>query len=573
MSGTTRLAAWLGTWGKPVDRPALWALGLAALLALFAMLPLSVHEWLGVPIALPRRADVRRRVLVVLAFIAAFLSLGYVAFYLRAGPRIIDATSYFLEGRVLSHGHLAWSVPSPSASFRGRFLLFHEPGKLSVIFPPGYPLLLAAGFLAGAPLVVGPVLAGALVAATYWLARELAHDRPDPERQAIATLAAALSIVCVALRYHTADTMAHGASALGISVALTGAFVGTRTTTRGPWLGAGLATGWVLCTRPVSSLAVLGVVLVLSVRERRWRAFLIGTVPGALFLALASRLQTGGWLASAQSAYYAVSDGPPGCFRYGFGLGVGCQGEHKDFVLARLPHGYGLASAVLTTLRRLRIHLLDVANLEPLALLVLVPLRKARDANGDPSRAVVAFAMVAGQILAYAPFYFDGSYPGAGARFFADILPVEHALIAVGVASLVPRVALLRRALAVLSLAVLGFAVHGAFEHKALADRDGGRPMYDAEEARTATKGVLFFDTDHGFDLAYDPYTDPSRGVLAARLRGRRSRPAARRAPRPRAGAHLPRRIRSARASSGGPRRPAAAGTSGASRPRRSGRR
>ena len=472
------------------------------------------------PTVLPRRADVRRRVLVVLAFVAAFLSLGYVAAYLRAGPRIIDATSYFLEGRVLSHGHLAWSVPSPSASFRGRFLLFHEPDKLAVIFPPGFPLLLAAGFLVGAPLVVGPLLAGALVVATYWLARELAHDRPDAERQAIATLAAALSIVCVALRYHTADTMAHAASALGITVALTAAFVGTRTTTRSPWLVAGLAAGWVVCTRPMSSLAVLGVVLVLAVRQRRLRAFLLGTAPGAIFLALASRAQTGGWLASAQAAYYAVSDGPPGCFRYGFGQGVGCQGEHKDFVLARLAHGYGLIEAVLTTLRRLRVHLLDVANLEPLAFLVLFPLRRARGVTFDPSRAVVAFAVVVGQVLAYAPFYFDGSYPGGGARFFADILPVEHALLALGVASLLPRVAFFRRALAVLSLAALGFAVHGAFEHKALAERDGGRPMYDAEEARSVTKGVLFFDTDHGFDLAYDPYANASSGVLAARLRG-----------------------------------------------------
>jgi hypothetical protein len=143
-----------------------------------------------------------------------------------------------------------------------------------------------------------------------------------------------------------------------------------------------------------------------------------------------------------------------------------------------------------------------------------------RDAAGNPTRAAIAFAVVVGQILAYVPFYFDGDYPGAGARFYADILPVEHALMAVAVASLLPRVAFFRRALAVLSLAALGFSVHGAFEHKALAERDGGRPMYDAEEARLAAKGVLFFDTDHGFDLAYDPYVDPSRGVLAARLRG-----------------------------------------------------
>jgi hypothetical protein len=520
MSGTTTLATLLGTWGRPVDRPALWALILAAVLALFAALPASLLASLGLYSLLPQRPDLQRRTLLSLSFIAAFLSLGYVAYYLHGGPRIIDATSYFLEGRVLSHGHFAWSVPTPSASFRGRFLLFSEPNKLAVIFPPGFPLLLAAGFRVGAPLVVGPVLAGGLVAATYALARELAFDRQEAERQAISLLAAVLSIVCVALRYHTADTMAHGASALGITLALAAALFGARTTTRLPWLLAGLAVGWVVCTRPVSSFAIGGVVLVLACRHRRVRAFAVGTLPGVLFLLLASHAQTGRWFASPQAAYYAVSDGPPGCFRYGFGAGVGCLEEHKDFVLSRMPHGYGLLAAVLTTLRRLRSHLFDVANLEPLALLALVPLRRRPTAPAQSDSAQVAFAVVVGQILAYAPFYFDGDYPGGGARFFADVLPIEHALLACGVALVFRSVPFFRRALAVVALALLGFAVHGAFEHEALAKRDGGRPMYDVEDGRAANKGLLFFDTDHGFNLSYDPYADPGREILAARLHG-----------------------------------------------------
>jgi hypothetical protein len=518
VTGAARLAALLGTWGKPVDGPAFWALVAALVLGAAALAPSSVHGALGLG-ALPRRVDLRRRMVLILAFAAAFLSLGYVAYYLRAGPRIIDATSYFLEGRVLSHGHLSWTVPSPSASFRGRFLLLHDGDKLSVIFPPGYPLLLAVGFLLRAPLVVGPLIAGALVIATYGLARELAFNRAPAERQAIATLAATLSVVCAALRYHTADTMAHGASALGVTAALALGLVGSRSSGRGPWLAAGLAVGWVACTRPVSSFAALAVLLVLAGRTRRTAplSLALGMLPGLAFLVVGSHAQTGSWLTSAQLAYYADSDGPPGCFRYGFGAAVGCLGEHKDFVSSRLPHGYGVVEALLTTLRRLRAHLLDVANFEPLALLVAFPLwsadRRARRV------AATAFAVVVGQMLAYVPFYFDGDYPGGGARFFADVLPIEHALVAVAAASVVPRVAFLRKGLVLLALALLGFAVHGAFEHQALAQRDGGRPLYDPEEARSVTKGIVFFDTDHGFDLAYDPYADPKKAVLAARLR------------------------------------------------------
>src|SRR6202034_1675080 len=103
-------------------------------------------------------------------------------------------------------------------------------------------------------------------------------------------------------------------------------------------------------------------------------ACLIGSLPRVLPLLASQSVGTGHALASAQSAYYATSDGPPGCFRYGFGAGIGCLVEHADFVRARASSGEGLLSALGVTLRRLRMHTEDVANFEPLALLVLAPL-------------------------------------------------------------------------------------------------------------------------------------------------------------------------------------------------------
>src|SRR5205085_10247709 len=117
----------------------------------------------------------RRHFLAVCAFVSSLLSLFWIATYLRGGPRIIDATSYFLQGRALSSGDLAWHLPAdlPSASFRGRFLIHHD-GEVGGILPPGYPLLLAIGFSFGAPMIVGPILAAAIVIATYFLARAIA---------------------------------------------------------------------------------------------------------------------------------------------------------------------------------------------------------------------------------------------------------------------------------------------------------------------------------------------------------------------------------------------------------------
>jgi hypothetical protein len=308
---------------------------------------------------------------------------------------------------------------------------------------------------------------------------------------------------------------------------------------------AGLAVGWVAATRMASSMPIGVIVLALAAGARgpdgvarRWPsigATLAGTLPGLVLLGLANRAATGSPLGFAQHAYYAVSDGPPGCFRYGFGAGIGCLYEHGDFVRAHLLHGFGLVAALGTTFRRLRMHLLDVANFEPLALLVLVPalVRRRLDAIAPPDGATsgeaapqrarslptLALVLVLGQILAYAPFYFDGNYPGGGARLYADVLPVEHALVAIAVALILPRVALMRRALFVLALSCAGFAVHSAHDHIALASRDGGRPAYEPDVAHESqiARGLVFFNNDEAFNLAYDPKAEPSRDLLAAR--------------------------------------------------------
>jgi hypothetical protein len=527
------LVAFAAEWGRPPDAVAWCALALGVVLALGSVAPGAVRQALD-----PRLPPLERSAFLTLAaFAAAALSLGYIAFYLRGGPRIIDATTYFLQGRALSEGHFAWAVPEPGASFRGRFLLtaVGDGGatRIGGIFPPGYPLLLALGFAIGAPMVVGPALAAAIVLATYALARELARDAglDAAHTESVARGAALVSVSCAALRYHTADTMAHGAAALGITLAATAALRARRTGASRLFVLAGLGAGYVAATRLASALPIACVTVWLaSGAPRPARALLAasaGLVPGLSLLLLAQHAATGDALASTQRAYYAVSDGPPGCFRYGFGAGVGCMYEHGDFVRARLADGFGLLAALGTTARRLRMHLADVANLELLAPLVLVPLA-SRMRRGRGVRA--ALALVAGQVVSYAPFYFDGSYPGGGARFYADVLPVEHALLALGLVAVAARIDLARKTVALIAAALVGFAVHAANGHVALANRDGGRPMFEPDRVADAgvTRGLLFIDTDHGWNLAHDPAAasasassgrDTGEGLVVARLR------------------------------------------------------
>jgi len=479
------------TFGAPPDGVAWAALGAAGVLACW------LHPKFRARLRLP---TAERWLVPVLAIGAALLSAGYVAFYLRGGPRIIDATSYYLEARALAQGQLAFAVPSPATAFRGRFLLENAKHELSVIFPPGYPAVLALGFLLRVPLAVGPALAALLVFATHRLARELSGD------ETTARVAAALSLLSAALRYHTADTMSHGWCALLLTTSLFFSLRGRRADA----LASGLACGWLFATRPVTG--AVGILLslgLLSRAPRRVLQFGVALAPGLALLLLHQHAATGSFWHSTQRTYYALADGPPGCFDYGFGPQIGCLYEHGEYVRARLAHGFGLLEAASVTMRRLAVHTIDVANAAPLALLAPVGAWLARRRRGT----LTLFFGTLALMLAYAPFYFDASYPGGGARLFADVLPLEHVLIAIAIARL-------RCAWFALPLSLVGFAVHASFSHRSLAERDGGAPMFDAQVAPRAgvEHGLVFLDTDHGFNLAYDPGSrDATRAVVYAR--------------------------------------------------------
>jgi len=496
---------------------------------------------------------------VVAPLLAALLSAGYVTYYLRGGPRIIDATTYWLQARALSEGMIAWPLGEPEQAVLGRFLLRTTvDGQAAVtgIFPPGYPAVLALGFALGVPLAVGPVIAAALVLATVHLCRQVLRRGPDHWRAQEPTLVngvAALSVTCAALRYHTADTMSHGLAALWLTVALgwllragdpvaapSTAAAATSRAGLGPvpipgWMldrgrrltpavVIGLCGGGLLATRPASALALavtagVGLAVVPETRRLlRWPnavAATLAAIPGVALWLGHGQTATGELGLPAQSAYYALSDGPPGCFRYGFGAGIGCVGEHGAFVRHNLPDGfYGVAEALGTTLRRLKLHLADTLNVAPLFPVVVIG---AIHGWRVPAARVLAIAVPA-VILGYAPFYFDGNYPGGGARMFADILPVEHVLAVLGLVALsrppsgsgarpARGPTLVWVASATLGLGLLGFAVRGGAAHAQLRDREGGQPMFEPAVVTEHDGGnaLLLLDTDHGFNLAHDP--------------------------------------------------------------------
>jgi hypothetical protein len=497
-------AAWIGVWSRPPDRPAQIALAVAGVLLALALVP-GGPRWLATVLDFASLVDLgrKRRFLTIGAFVAAFLSLGYVAFYLRGGPRAAEAATYWLQGRAMAHGELAWTVPDPSASFRAHDLLFSAPDRQSGIFPPGYPLLLAPAFLVGAPMLVGPLVAAVLVIVTWLLAREvaLAAGQPEERAESIGRVAVGLSILSVALRYHTAEALPHGATAVAVAAALACALRARRTDEPRLFGVTGLAVGFLLATHPVSAVTTGAVVAALAAGARgRARALgwmLAAAVPGAALLLAANHAAIGRAFASPASAYLASFD----------------------------PHApAGLHASVVAVLRRLRVHMLDVANFEPLALLALVPLLRSRDGGRESERrspALLLGLVVAGQLLLAAPLVTTSVSQGAGARLLVAVIPLEHVLIALALARLFSR-RLAPAAMVTYALALAGFAVHAANDHEALAASDLGRPHYEPDVAREAnvTHGLLFFDDDPGFELACDPGVPASHGIQAVRMRG-----------------------------------------------------
>lgn len=487
-------------WGAPAD-PIAW-------LALLLAAGCGVLGCVG-----GRRRVLSSRGFGSLIAVSSFaLSWGYIFVYLKGGPRIIDATTYLLQAKTLASGQWAFAVEGPLASYQGRFLVHDAAGRLSGIFPPGYPLALALSVAVGAPMVLGPLVGAAISLLTYALARRWFRA------EGAARLAAVLSLLSFTLRYHTADTMSHGWCAL---LWLSGAYAASSSR-RDAALIAGLLLGWLIATRPVTGLiaglfvgglihrpdavtpASPGVTPRAPGAAMRWACFAAGILPGLLFLVVQQHAVTGEWFTSSQYSYYARSDHPPGCFRYGFGSNIGCQGEHGDFLQTYMASGYGWKEALATTARRLTLHASDAGNSPLFAALLLWCVWQGRR---QPGVRWLAGAIVA-QVLAYVPFYFDGNYPAGGARLFADILPFEHVILGWGMGRE-------RSGRFAPALALAGFALYGSHQHAWLATEQGGRPAIDARLQAAPSGALVFVAGDHAFNLGYEPDPERRRFVVA----------------------------------------------------------
>ncbi len=412
-------------------------------------------------------------------------ALGRVRRSTCGGPRIIDATSYWLEARAMAAGHLAWPLDEPEASVLGRFLVRSDavgdarwPGAARPCRGPLPPRATRPcsrwASSRARRLAVGPALAAALAIATYDLAARLAPEGPAPAGSAapirFVPLVAALFSVALRRaplphgRHHVARprrAVLSRSPRASARRALDEAHAAAATGPLGPAVCAaalaGLAAGWLVgdapaeraspsprrcpsCSagdragkrgrRPARGRAAAPLPAPRAARrgdgDRRpprpraarrppaRRHGRLGLVAGRLLRGLRWPRPAASATASAPASAASASTATSSVTTSRTATAFGCC-RHDAAPPEAPPRGRAERRAARAPrARRRRDRLASAALARP------------RDRRARPDRRL-------------RPLLLRRHHPGGGARFFADVLPVEHALAAMAALALAER--------------------------------------------------------------------------------------------------------------------------------------
>ncbi len=197
-------------------------------------------------------SPVSRREVALVALLALFagsLSLLISWAVLDGIPHVSDGVSYFFQGKIFASGRLWLEPPAVPGLFEHENIILKN-GRWCSLYPPGWPLLLALGWLMGAPWVLNPILLAVSVVGVWRLGRALF----DPATGLLA--AAALAVSPFALMMGAGD-LAHVpalcAAVWCLAFLVEGLPGGGR-----KLLLAGLLGGYAFLTRPFTAVALLG---------------------------------------------------------------------------------------------------------------------------------------------------------------------------------------------------------------------------------------------------------------------------------------------------------------------------
>jgi hypothetical protein len=198
-----------------------------------------------------RLLNVKPMVFVAGAAVLVFVAANFVSWrILEHVPRIHDDVAQLFQERLFAHGRLFAASP-PVPQFFDMMMMISD-GKWYSQYPPGHPLMLMLGVLAGAPWLVNPLLGAFTVVFTYLLGREI-FDEPTAR---LGTL-----LVCLSpyLALTSGQFINHSSSLCFTVLFMLLYFKSIRTAggRQGLALLAGLAAGMVVLVRPYTGLLIV----------------------------------------------------------------------------------------------------------------------------------------------------------------------------------------------------------------------------------------------------------------------------------------------------------------------------
>lgn len=371
-------------------------------------------------------------------------------------PHVPDDVAYLFQARTYASGrtHLA---PPPAPALFDEFLTTVFRGRWFSIFPPGWPMVLALGVLAGGAWLVNPVLAGIGILLLHAIVAR-AHDRWTANMCAILFASSPLYL------FVSGTYMSHTFS---IVCALVAVLSVMRLRSGGGLVWAvagGAAIGMLFITRPIEGVSIGAFAGALALGlfgpRVRWSALATATVVagmiGALFL-MNNRLLTGSALRDPIQLYFDRTY-YPGSNTLGFGADKGNVGWANDIFPGHSP----VEAAIHVDMN---LNIIDAelfgwlgGGLLFVALLALAPgAARARELlRSERTHAGAWIVLILAVVLPTTLYWYSGA--DLGPRYWYQTLVPLTILTALGVRVAARWLAIDRQALAavVVTLALIG---------------------------------------------------------------------------------------------------------------------
>ncbi|HID32868.1 MAG TPA: hypothetical protein EYP24_05770 [bacterium (Candidatus Stahlbacteria)] len=213
---------------------------------------------------------------IILPIIGCILALLTAIFVFNTIPHVQDSIAQLFQARIFLKGRL-YAQSHPLKQFFDYTHMINN-GRWYSQYPPGHPMLLAIGLLAGAPLVINPILAAIGIFITMLIARERFSERTS-------ILTGIFMILSPFYIFMAGSHMSHVSGMLFLIIFFFAMF-------KERYILAGIGLGIAFLIRPFTAF-LYAIPVLLLIRPKRILPLLFSFTPFVILLLLYNHLTNG----------------------------------------------------------------------------------------------------------------------------------------------------------------------------------------------------------------------------------------------------------------------------------------